>query len=163
MKNKPTRPLTLGHALAAAEQHGGHFLDYMKPAAGEAAHTPTLPRFAVMACPDYAGKHPFHDQRWIVTEGTEIERGHDLRPGQWATRNGSLVAEMRDCELGTAAAIVRACNSHAQQQQALEDAARAFDSIARALHLGQTVSISSVQNCAAKARAALAAAKEGQP
>lgn len=43
------------------------------------------------------------------------------------------------------------------KDETLEYAARQFDSIVKALALGQTVSISSVQNCAAKCRAAIKA------
>lgn len=124
----------------------------------ESAHT--LPRLAVMACPDHAGKHPFHDQRWIVTEGAEVEFGHDPRPGQWSVRNGSLVAQMRDCELGTAQAIVTACNSRAALVNALTGAEKA---LTKALpHCPADTDAHFVGEWLGEVRAALAAAKEGQ-
>ncbi len=79
-----------------------------------ADHFTTYLPLAVMACPQHAGKHPFHDQRWIVTAGTTTEHGHDPRPGEWHTVNGSLVAEMRDTVPGLAAYMVEATNQHAE-------------------------------------------------
>jgi hypothetical protein len=106
-----------------------------------------------MACPDYAGKHPFHDRRWIVTEGTEIERGYDPRPGEWHTRNGSLVAKMLDSHTDYASAIVRACNSHAALVEVLGSiiANEAYGNGARL-----------TDELRDEARAALQLAKEGQ-
>jgi hypothetical protein len=49
---------------------------------------------------------------------------------------------------------------NAQLGAALEDAKRQFDFIVSSLAQGHTVSISSVQNCAANARAALASANQ---
>jgi hypothetical protein len=147
-------------------------------AAGEAAHN--VPRLAVMACPDYAGKHPFHDRRWIVTEGTEVERGHDPRPGQWFTRNGSLVAEMRDSCTDYAASIVRAYNSHAAlvavaqaaASQRASDLAQAHQELSDCLE-DESASVEQLRAAAValclvlnshkeKARAALALANGGQ-
>ncbi len=50
----------------------------------------------VMACPDNAGKHPYHDSRWIVSANAEVERGHDER--SWGLSQGSLIAQMRDVD-----------------------------------------------------------------
>lgn len=83
-------------------------------------HRIRLPRLAVMACPQHAGRHPFHDQRYLVTEGTTIEHGHDPRPGEWATKSGSLVATMRDCAVGTTAEIAHRCNAYESMVAALE-------------------------------------------
>lgn len=47
-----------------------------------------------MSDPVNAGKHPFHDRRWITTEDAEVEFGHD--PRSWGLSQGSLVCEMRD-------------------------------------------------------------------
>lgn len=84
--------------------------------------TPTPAHMAlpwkVMPCPDNAGKHPFHDNRWIATEDAHVERGHD--PRSWGLESGSLICEMRDGPPANAALIVRACNAH----QALVDALR---------------------------------------
>lgn len=55
--------------------------------------------------------------------------------------------------------IVRAVNSHAELVGALERAIEQIDFTVRAMALGQTVSISSLQNCAAYARASVAKAK----
>lgn len=56
----------------------------------------TYPKLAVMADPKDAGRHPFHDNRWIVTEGTEVEWTFDGR--DWRVKDGSLIAMMRDCQ-----------------------------------------------------------------
>lgn len=53
-----------------------------------------LERWKVMPCPMHAGKHPFHDRRWIATEDAEVEFGHD--PRSWKLSSGSLICEMRD-------------------------------------------------------------------
>jgi len=55
--------------------------------------------------------------------------------------------------------IARAVNNYADLLAALENAKKQFDSIAAGLALKHTVSISSVQNCAAQARAAISRAK----
>lgn len=52
-------------------------------------------------------------------------------------------------------------NSHAELLGALEQAAKQFDFAVSALSQGHTVSVSSLQNCAAQARAILAKAKGG--
>lgn len=57
-----------------------------------AAHTPGPWR--IMACPDLAGKHPFHDHRWIATADAEVE--YDCNPANWRLPSGSLICEMRD-------------------------------------------------------------------
>lgn len=57
---------------------------------------------AVMPCPDYAGKHPFHDSRWIATADAEVERGYDTRSGEWSLARGTLIAQMRDVDPATA-------------------------------------------------------------
>lgn len=82
-------------------------------------HTPTP--WKVMADPDNAGKHPFHDRRWIVSGNPEIEFGHDPRPHNWSIRNGSLICEMRDSAENNAAFIVRAANCHEELLAALKD------------------------------------------
>lgn len=55
-----------------------------------------LPRLKVMACPKNAGKHPVHDNRWIVTANTEIDWNHNET--EWAVGVGVLVAQMTDCQ-----------------------------------------------------------------
>ena len=47
-----------------------------------------------MPCPKHAGKHAFHDTRWIATHDAEVSYGHD--PRDWGLENGSLICEMRD-------------------------------------------------------------------
>lgn len=47
-----------------------------------------------MADPAFAGKHSFHDHRWIATEDAEVEHGHD--PRSWDISRGSLICQMRD-------------------------------------------------------------------
>jgi len=53
-------------------------------------------KWKVMPCPKNAGRHPYHDHRWIVTEDAQVEFGHDER--DWALSSGSLVCEMRDVD-----------------------------------------------------------------
>lgn len=49
-----------------------------------------------MPCPKHAGKHAFHDTRWIATHDAELSYGHDSRDESWGLESGSLVCEMRD-------------------------------------------------------------------
>lgn len=56
----------------------------------------SYPKLAVMADPKDGGKHSLHDNRWIVTEGTEVEWTFDGR--DWRVKDGSLIAMMRDCQ-----------------------------------------------------------------
>ena len=60
----------------------------------ENKHTPG--RLRIMADPDYAGKHPLHDNRFLVTEGSKTKFGYDPRPGQWCVSDGIIVCAMRD-------------------------------------------------------------------
>lgn len=55
-----------------------------------------LPTLKVMACPVNAGRHPFHDSRWIVTSDAEIE--WNANETEWRLKEGSLICEMRDCQ-----------------------------------------------------------------
>lgn len=66
----------------------------------------------VMPCPVNAGKHPFHDRRWVVTADAVVERGPD--PRHWSLASGALICEMRDSAENNAALIVRAVNHHEQ-------------------------------------------------
>ena len=49
-----------------------------------------------MPCPKHAGKHAFHDTRWIATHDAELSYGHDSKDESWGLESGSLVCEMRD-------------------------------------------------------------------
>lgn len=57
-------------------------------------HTPgpwkTLP------CPDFGGRHPLQNHRYVVTEDAEVEYGHDPRPGNWVLSSGTVICAMRD-------------------------------------------------------------------
>ena len=55
----------------------------------------TLPRLKILPCPINAGKHPYHDHRWIATQYAQVDFS-DYVPNDWTIRNGSLVCEMRD-------------------------------------------------------------------
>lgn len=95
-----------------------------------APNTPEFPRLAIMADPDNAGRHPYHDSRWIVTEGAQIERGHDDRSWGIARHTeGYLVAEMRDLDPKLTAEIVRRFNAAPAQLEALQMMMRAFESL----------------------------------
>ena len=48
-----------------------------------------------MPCPKHAGKHAFHDTRWIATSDAQVEvNPNDL--SAWNLESGSLICEMRD-------------------------------------------------------------------
>lgn len=48
-----------------------------------------------MPCPKNAGKHVFHDTRWIATSDAQVEvNPNDL--SAWNLESGSLICEMRD-------------------------------------------------------------------
>ena len=55
-----------------------------------------LPTLKVMACPVNAGRHPYHDSRWIVTSDSEVE--WNANETEWRLKEGSLICEMRDCQ-----------------------------------------------------------------
>ena len=55
-----------------------------------------LPTLKVMACPVNAGRHPYHDSRWIVTSDSEVE--WNANETEWRLKDGSLICEMRDCQ-----------------------------------------------------------------
>lgn len=59
--------------------------------------THTAGPWKVMPCPQHAGKHPFHDSRWIATHDATLEHGHD--PRSWGLESGSLICEMRDGDI----------------------------------------------------------------
>lgn len=48
-----------------------------------------------MPCPVYAGKHPLHDCRYIVT-GDAIVEFSPYRDGDWRLESGSMICQMRD-------------------------------------------------------------------
>lgn len=49
----------------------------------------------VIPCPKNAGKHAFHDTRWIATSDAQVEvNPNDLT--EWDLESGSLICEMRD-------------------------------------------------------------------
>lgn len=49
----------------------------------------------IVPCPIHAGKHPFHDHRWIMTADAEVEMA-DYVPNDWRLSQGSIVCQMRD-------------------------------------------------------------------
>lgn len=63
-----------------------------------------LPKLKVLADPryTYAGAHPYHKARFIVTEDCTLEvddsDGPDLCDHHVTTETGSVIAEMTDCE-----------------------------------------------------------------
>jgi hypothetical protein len=56
-----------------------------------------FPKLKVMADPVDAGRHPYHDSRWIVTEDAIVE-WNDRNPHDWALEHGSLICMMRDVD-----------------------------------------------------------------
>lgn len=69
--------------------------------------SPTPGPWEVVPCPINKGKHPFHDSRWIMTKGTEIEYSEYV-PADWDIRSGSIICEMRDGPTGNARLIAAA-------------------------------------------------------
>ena len=59
-------------------------------------NTHTSGPWKVMPCPKHAGKHAFHDTRWIATHDAELSYGHDSKDESWGLESGSLICEMRD-------------------------------------------------------------------
>lgn len=115
----------------------------------------------VMPCPDHAGKHPFHDHRWIATADAHVERGHD--PRSWGLETGTLICEMRDGPPANAALIVRAVNSHGAMVDSLTETRLA---LIAAVDLCERAGVKYVirpewLEAASKARAALKLATEG--
>lgn len=55
-----------------------------------------LPTLKVMACPVNAGRHSYHDNRWIVTSDAVVE--WNTSETEWRLKEGSLICEMRDCQ-----------------------------------------------------------------
>lgn len=49
-----------------------------------------------MPCPQHAGKHPFHDHRYVVTSDAELSYGHDPRDESWGLSSGAIICQMRD-------------------------------------------------------------------
>jgi hypothetical protein len=120
----------------------------------------------IMADPEYAGMHPYHDHRYVVTADAEIALGHDPRPGNWELETGSLVCVMRDVDTATTQRLVacwNACegiNPEAVPEllAALEEIARRGPVIGHNTIAALTLRITAMQSIA---RAALAKAKEG--
>lgn len=50
----------------------------------------------ILPCPVHAGKHPFHDARWIATVDAVVEKSPHV-PNDWTLESGSLICQMRDC------------------------------------------------------------------
>jgi hypothetical protein len=67
----------------------------------------TNQNWKILPCPINAGKHRYHDFRWIVTEGTELELPQD-GSGDFTTVNGSLICKMRDVDPANARLIAAA-------------------------------------------------------
>ena len=67
-------------------------------------HTPGP--WKVMACPDHGGKHPYHDSRYIVTEGAQVDWNHDNT--EWALESGICLCTMRDVHPANARLIAAA-------------------------------------------------------
>lgn len=68
-------------------------------------HTPGP--WKIVADPKCAGMHPYHDNRYIMTGGSELEFGYDDR-GDFAVVNGSWICTMRDTEPANARLIASA-------------------------------------------------------
>lgn len=123
------------------------------------------PPWKVMGHPLLADRHPFHENRYIVTADAVAEVTNpepDVRNANdwdaaWELRNGVIIAEMTDSmrQKGTAAFIVRACNSH----EALINVAERVLKYSESLKHQYGVS-GELAGLTEQARAALAQAKE---
>ena len=60
----------------------------------------TFRRLAVLADPEYAGKHPLHDSRFVATDDAEWEYEPRDEDGEqnWYLERGAIIAKMTDCE-----------------------------------------------------------------
>ena len=126
---------------------------------------------------------PEHTEAWQAAENAKNQNGgmpplSGHTPGPWVVAYGSVyrdlpgicenggirIAQMDRSEPHTAPterdANARLIAAAPELLAALESAANQFDFAVRALAQGQTVSISSLQNCAAAARAAISKAKQ---
>ncbi len=121
-----------------------------EPTTAAVAHTPGP--WKVMADPKNEGKHPFHDSRFIATANAFVE--HSRYTDEWTLERGSLICEMRDGPTANA----RLISAAPELLAALQATVAQFDFTVAAMAKGQTVSISSLQNCSAAARAAIAKA-----
>lgn len=108
-------------------------------------HTPGPWR--VMPCPQHAGKHAFHDSRWIATADAEVEYGHD--PRSWGLTAGALICEMRDGPAANARLIAASPD--------LLEALRGL--LSRSSQLDQSASHDGLQNCQAIKNARIAIEK----
>ncbi len=60
-----------------------------------------------MADPNHAGKHPFHDARFIATADAEVEASGFV-PMDWGLEKGALICQMRDGPTANARLIAAA-------------------------------------------------------
>jgi len=59
----------------------------------------------ILPCPIHSGKHRFHENRWIVTSGTEFELTED---NGFNAVNGMMICQMRDIDAAAAHLIAAA-------------------------------------------------------
>ena len=50
----------------------------------------------ILPCPVNSGKHPLHDNRYIVTSNAEVEFSYQM-PSDWSLSKGSIICKMTDC------------------------------------------------------------------
>lgn len=82
---------------------------------------PPLP-YKVMADPLLEGRHPYHDQRHIVTADAEVELLPHIHESYWELGKGIGLASMRDVPVGTATYLVHAANVLPELVGMLKDA-----------------------------------------
>lgn len=110
-----------------------------------------------MADPQHKGKHPFHDNRWVMTEDAEIE--HDNNSDEWTLARGSIICMMRD-HVSSPDANAKLVAAAPELLAVLQNELEMINFLVKALSLKQTISISSLQNCAAKIQNAIRKATE---
>ena len=95
----------------------------------------------IMADPDNAGRHEYHDNRWIATADAVVERGHD--PRSWGLSEGSLICEMRDVDpayarlFSVAPKLLEACEAMAECESCLVEDGFEKRRISKAIELAK--------------------------
>jgi hypothetical protein len=79
-----------------ADRLPGGTIGFDLPSLARSAGIKTMStHWKIVPCPIHAGKHPFHDHRWIMTADAEVEMA-DYVPNDWRLSQGSIVCQMRD-------------------------------------------------------------------
>lgn len=94
----------------------------------------TSETWQILPCPIHSGKHRFHESRWIVTSGTELE----LREDGFEAVNGVMICQMRDVDpavahlISAAPDLLRALRALVHPMASEQDLDAASEAIAKA-------------------------------